>query len=85
MQFVLEEDLLAVMDRGILNYKTDAVALRRVYGPSQLDASHVTFMEVWTQLHRIPPEALSMEGVLMLAGKLGTPLSEVKESKIYLN
>lgn len=37
-------------------------------------------MDVWVQWHRIPMEAITPAGLLKLAKRVGTPISEVTES-----
>lgn len=78
-QFTNREDLEKVMQRGIWTYRTDAVFPKRVRGSSDLEQPAVEVAEVWTQWHRVPPAAISKEGIHILARELGTPISEPVE------
>lgn len=53
--------------------------MKRIYQQSDLAQPQVLHMEVWTQWHRIPNQALTHEGLLLLSGQIGTALSEVEE------
>lgn len=77
VQFVSQKDMNHVMGRGIWLYRSDAVILQRVHGPSDLINPSVPNAEVWVQLHHILLETVSKEGILSLAGRIGPPLSEV--------
>lgn len=48
-----------------------------------LQLPQVQRMKVWVQFHKLPPIALSQEGILMLARELGTPVSKVKEGLVH--
>lgn len=82
IHFVIENDLLHVLHRGLWNYREDAIATRRIYGPANLEAPEVKHVAINTQWHKIPIDGVTKEGILNLAEKLGTPLSEVTETCI---
>lgn len=80
VQFQNKKDIQHVMRRGIWLYRSEAVIARRVSGPADMANTTVTEMEVCVQFHRIPPGILSHEGIMQLANRLGTPMSEVTEA-----
>jgi Domain of unknown function (DUF4283) len=71
-----------LITRGSWNYRADLVALKKAEGPSDLNSEFVQSMELWVQLHRVPPEVFSEEGLAMLAMKVGTPMSDVQRVMI---
>lgn len=79
VQFTNKEDLKRVMQRAIWTYKMDVDILKRVNGPTKLEQPRVDMAKVWTQWHRVPLAALSKEGIIILAHRLGTPLYEPVE------
>ncbi|XP_078168459.1 uncharacterized protein LOC144562964 [Carex rostrata] len=68
-----------IMHKGVWNFRGDAVVLGRLRGPSDLKNPAVSYMEVWTQLHKIPFQAISTKGVLLLTKEIGKPLSTPTE------
>lgn len=72
-------ELERIMHKGVWNYRGDAVILKRLTGPAELANPIVGDMEVWTQLHKIPFQAISHEGVLLVAKRIGIPRSGVSE------
>jgi Domain of unknown function (DUF4283) len=73
----------ATIDRGIWNFRNDVVASKKANGPDDLTEEAVKEMEVWVQLHNLPPKTLTSEGVGLLFSTVGWVLSEVKE--IHIN
>lgn len=49
-------------------------------GPTDLQDPKVAHVEVWVQLHGVPPEILSLEGILMLVRHMGTSMTDVRET-----
>jgi Domain of unknown function (DUF4283) len=79
IQFASTEEMQTTLDKGSWSYKTDIVALRPAHAPGDLTADYVQSLEIWVQLHQLPPEALTTEGIGIMMGSLGTLLSEVSE------
>ena len=80
VQFANEQELSRTMSRGIWSYRGDVVALRRINGPEDLVDPKIEEAEVWVQWHRVPAHIITNEGILELAGELGTPLSDVQHA-----
>jgi hypothetical protein len=63
------------------------VALRKANGQADLTMVFIKSVEVWIQLHYLPPEVFSLEGVALLIGSIDMILSEVCEffmnNKVY--
>lgn len=79
VQFVTEGELTRVLNKGIWTYRGDAVVIWRVLSQADLDNPQVLQMEVVTQWHRIPRQAITHEGILMLSQKIGEAMAEVEE------
>lgn len=79
IHFITEKDLLHVMHKGLWNYKEDAITTKRVHGPEDLEELTIENIEINTQWHHIPPEAVKKEGVSLMAEKIGVPISEVTD------
>lgn len=80
VQFEKEQDINRVMHKGVWNYKGEIVVLKKSEGPVDLAQPKVPKMEVWTQLHNIPTQAFTDEGICMIAETLGETLSEPTET-----
>lgn len=76
VQFTNPDDMEKVLQRNIWTYRNDAVILKKIWGPSDLEQPKVDLVEVWTQWHRVPPANVSHVGLMLLAQKLGTPISD---------
>jgi Domain of unknown function (DUF4283) len=81
VEFGAISELYAVIDRGVWSYRNEVVAPRQAQGPESLIT--VSDMEVWVQMHHVLAEAFTEQGLVMLAGKIGTPISEVRE--VFIN
>lgn len=76
--FTSTAELERIMHKGVWTYRGDAVVMKRLGGPADLSTPTVSEMEVWTQLHKLPFQALS-EGVLLLASQIGKLFSRPTE------
>lgn len=59
-------------------YRQDIIAMRRATGHQDLKQSFVDRVELWTQLHNLPHEAVTDEGVLYVVDKIWKPVSDVR-------
>ena len=85
IQFTKEKELQYVINRGLWNYREDVIAIKRVQGPEDLEAPKVDHIEINTQWHHIPTEAVKKEGVRLMAEQIGQPISEVTETCVSGN
>lgn len=77
IQFTDDMEVNRTMQRGIWSYRGDAVILEKLSSQPDMTQPLVQNMEVWVQCHGIPLDAITNEGIIMLAEtKLGTMLSE---------
>lgn len=74
-EFISEEELLKVSLGGPWTYRGDLVAHRRVTTHSDLQPKHIDFATIWVQLHNLPVNCLTEEGIDIVASELGTPVS----------
>lgn len=74
-EFTSEADLYKVSLGGPWTYRGDLVAHRRVFSHADLKASHIGFAHLWVQFHNLPVNCLTEEGIHLIAGELGTPVS----------
>jgi Domain of unknown function (DUF4283)/Zinc knuckle len=77
-----------VLNKGIWTYRTELVALRRATKPADLTQEFVHSAELVVQLHNIPPETFSPQGIYLMMESTGTVLTEVSdfllnEKKVY--
>lgn len=74
-EFISQEELLKVSLGGPWTYRGDLVAHRRVATHSDLQPKHIGFANLWVQLHNLPVNCLTEEGIDIVASELGTPVS----------
>lgn len=80
VDFATMKEMYEVLEKEPWFYSTDVVSMRKVHEPTQLRPDFVDHVSLWTQFHNVPPEMLSAEGIVYLAEKIGTPISEVRQA-----
>jgi Domain of unknown function (DUF4283) len=79
VQFSDTIEMYNVLDKGIWTYRTELVALRRATKPADLTQEFVHSAELVVQLHNIPPETFSPQGIYHMMESTGTVLTEVSD------
>lgn len=74
-EFTSTRDLYKVSLGGPWTYRGDVVASSRVASQADLKPGHIGVVNVWVQMHNIPVNSLTEEGILMLAAKIGTTVT----------
>lgn len=77
IDFVAKNDMLEVLNRQPWTYRQDLIAMTKVSKQSDLNEEFVDKVEIWTQLHNIPPECISETGLRLVAERLGLLTSDV--------
>lgn len=75
VEFNSQEDLFSVSLGGLWTYRGDLVAFRKVSSHSDLHPTHIGFAKLWVQLHSLPLNSLTEEGLDILGSQIGTPVS----------
>jgi hypothetical protein len=55
-----------VLGKGIWNYRSEVVALQKVTKTTDLTVKRIKEMKVWVQIHNVPQEVLTLEGIELL-------------------
>lgn len=82
VDFVSVEEMKGVLKRDPWVYRQDMIAMRRANCQAEVSAGHVSHIEIWTQLHNVPTEVVSNEGIAIMVEKLGPQLSDVQRFDI---
>lgn len=80
IQFDLEPDLLRVLHKGVWNYRGEVVAVQRIRDQAELLNLKVSYIDFWTQLHRVPHHIINNEGVQIIVQSVAPPLCQVSET-----
>lgn len=75
VEFNSQEDLFSVSLGGPWTYRGDLVAFRKVSSHSDLHPAHIGFAKLWVQLHSLPLNSLTEEGLDIIGSQIGTPVS----------
>lgn len=75
VQFYDPLDMETALTTGPWTFRGDLVAFHSVTSHEELQPSTVRFAQLWVQLFNLPINAFSDEGILLVAQKVGTPLS----------
>lgn len=60
-----------VLKKDPWSYRQDLIAMRRARCQSEVSVNHVTHIGIWTQIHNVPLEVVSAEGITIMVAKLG--------------
>ncbi|KAJ4757465.1 nucleic acid binding / zinc ion binding protein [Rhynchospora pubera] len=75
VDFYSVQDANLVFNGGPWTYRTAPIAVARVSGPQDINADHITHVELWVQMHSNFIESISQPDALNLASQIGTPVS----------
>lgn len=70
-----ETDLNKAIFGGPWSYRGDMVTMKQVLSPNDLKANTLDTIDIWVQLYNVPVHAFTTDGLGLIAGKIGTPLS----------
>lgn len=73
--FQSSEEMTRIRLGGPWTYRGDLVAMATVKSHTELVPETADTADVWVQFYQIPVNSMKEEGLLMLARKLGTPIS----------
>jgi Domain of unknown function (DUF4283) len=79
IQFTEVNEMCNVIDKGVWTYKNDLIAFKQASKPNDLTPEFVQAAEMMVQLHNLPPETFSQEGLLLIMQAVGTVLTEVTD------
>jgi Domain of unknown function (DUF4283) len=77
VQFSSMKEMCDVV-RGIWAFRNDVVALKQAHNSRDLTTEFVDVFEAWVQLHNIPTESVTQEGILHMMRSISTPMTEVQ-------
>lgn len=78
IDFHSDREKTAVMNRDPWLFRGDIIAMRRARGQEDLSIDFIQMVDLWTQLHNIPPESVNKEGICHFASSLGKTVSDAR-------
>lgn len=75
IEFTNDEDAEVAIRGGPWTFRGDLVAIRKANSQADLNPNHINRAELWVQFYHIPVNQINEEGVLIIAGKIGMPVS----------
>lgn len=82
VEFASKAEMEEVIHREPWTYRNDVVSVRRVCDQEEVNSSSTMKVELWTQLHNIPPELMTDKGARYIANRLGPRISEVRPAMV---
>lgn len=75
VEFKNEEDLTRAQAGGPWSFRGDLVATKKVASHLDLNPDLITHASLWVQFHHVPLNSLTEEGLAILGGTVGVPIS----------
>jgi hypothetical protein len=66
----MKDEMLAISDKEVWTYKGDTLVLKLPRGLGDLTTEFVDTIEIWLQLHHVPPTIFTTEGLKLLTEQI---------------